>query len=117
MTGTGEYITMKYYISTPINGRTQERTFIEKYHAAEQRCREIKNLLIRQDPTLLDSGEIVTPFDVTIPTMDEPHALGACITALMQCDTVVLDHGFQQSRGCRLEQQAAVLYGKIIMLL
>ena len=103
---------MKIYVSTPVNGR-RESTFEEKRKTAYRRATMLKAWLSEEYP----DAEIVTPFDA-VPldtTPDEPEAIGKCITALLRCDTVVLDRGWTASDGCNLEYRAAKLYNKQII--
>lgn len=103
---------MKIYVSTPVNGRKEE-TFQKKRIAAYHRAETLRAYLKDEYP----DAEIVTPFDV-VPldeTVDEPEAIGRCVTALLRCDTVVLDRGWTASNGCNLEYRAAKLYKKDII--
>ena len=98
----------RIYISTPINAR-REKTFHEKREAAERRCKRLKILVEAEWKNV----QVVTPFD-TVPIsedVDEPVAIGRCITALLRCDAIYLDHGWNGSKGCRLEYYAAKAYG------
>lgn len=103
---------MKIYIATPINAR-KEPTFKEKREAAARRAKMLKAYMQGEYP----DAEVVTPFDV-VPLdehPDEPEATGRCITALLRCDTVLLDRGWTASKGCNLEYRAAKLYDKHII--
>lgn len=103
---------MRIYISTPVNGRN-EATFEEKRKAAYRRAVMLKAYLHDEYP----DAEILTPFDA-VPldsSMNEPEAIGRCVTLLLTCDTVLLDRGWTASKGCNLEYRAAKLYGKEII--
>ena len=103
---------MKIYVSTPVNGRKEE-TFQKKRIAAYHRAETLSAYLKDEYP----DAEIITPFDV-VPldvTVDEPEAIGKCVTALLKCDTVVLDRGWTVSDGCNLEYRAAKIYKKDII--
>ena len=102
---------MKLYISTPINAR-REVTFQAKREAAAKRCKMLKMFLEEE----MEGYEIVTPFD-TIPlteTVNEEVAIGRCVTAVLRCDAIYLDHGWTGSKGCNIEYHAAKTYGKVI---
>lgn len=119
---------MKIYISTPINGR-KERTFAAKYKAAHARCENIKRILLADERFqdfcvgMVCNGkaegcqpDFITTFDVngTKPEYTEADAMGTCIAAVLDADAIYLDHGWNNSKGCRLEYQAAKIYGKDI---
>ena len=52
--------------------------------------------------------EPITPFDVTKDGISEAKCIGACITALLECDCVYFCKGWETSRGCRIEHLVAV---------
>lgn len=95
---------MKLYISIPISGRPLPDA---KYQA---------NLI----KTKLEAHghECITPFDVC-PEPDKTYAyyMGKDIEALIDDDVggVVFGTGFHNSKGCRLEHEAARIYGKRII--
>lgn len=103
---------MKIYVSTPINGR-KEDTFQKKRIAAYHRAETLRAYLKDEYP----DAEIITPFDV-VPldeNVDEAEAIGRCVTALLRCNTVVLDRGWTASDGCNLEYRSAKIYKKDII--
>lgn len=103
---------MRIYVSTPINGR-KEDTFQKKRIAAYHRAETLRAYLKDE----YSDAEIITPFDV-VPldeNVDEAEAIGRCVTALLRCNTVVLDRGWTVSDGCNLEYRAAKLYKKEII--
>ena len=105
---------MRLYISTPINAR-REKTFREKYEAAERRCGLLKGKMLA-DTRFRQYGEIVTTFDFNpLGMFTEEEAMGRCVAAVMQCDAVFLDHGWERSRGCILEYCSARIYGKTVI--
>ena len=103
---------MKSYISTPVNGRS-EKTFEKKRIAAYHRAETLREYMREEYP----DAEIVTPFD-NLPLkvqVDEPAAVGVCIKTLLECDTILLDRGWNKSKGCNLEYRAAKIYGITII--
>ena len=80
---------MKIYISLPITG----------YDLRERKsyAESVKNRLQQIYPY----GEIITPFDV-------------CADPSLTCDMVYVCNGSNNSKGCRLERYAALIYGIII---
>ena len=95
---------MKLYISIPITGRPIEEA---KRHA--------ENIKAQLTPY---GHECITPFDVC-PETDKPYAyyMGHDIEALLSDDVdgIVLGNGYYESKGCRLEEAAAIIYGKHIV--
>ena len=89
----------KVYISLPISGRKLDKV---KEEAAIAKS-EIESL----------GFEAVTPFEIS-PYENASYAthMGNDIAALLECDAIVLLHGWEQSKGCNLEMQAAQIYQK-----
>lgn len=99
---------MRIYVATPVNAR-KEATLQAKRIGAKRRTDMLRCWLREEYP----DAEILTPFDA-VPleeSVEEPEAIGRCITLLMTCDTVLLDRGWTGSKGCNLEYRAAKLYG------
>jgi len=109
---------MKIYIATPINARS-ERTFAEKQRAARQRCKLLKSIIADD----YDKDTEIVSFLDAVPTtagmqeheVSESEALGRCISLLLTCDAIYLDHAWQSSKGCNLEYRAAKIYGLDIL--
>lgn len=95
---------MKVYISIPITGRDLTR----QIQIAKTVAKEIEK-----------QGHIpVSPFDTPAPprrcnTEKEEYAyyMGADIERLLLCDAIYLADDWRQSKGCRLEHEAALIYG------
>ena len=105
---------MKIYICTPVNGRKSERTFEDKYRAAEQRVAALKEVL-RSDERFWGAGYL-SSFDVNaLGSCTEEVAMGRCVCAVMESDAIYLDHGWQGSKGCSVEYQVAKIYGKTVI--
>jgi len=100
----------RLYIATPINGR-KGHSFQEKLNAAYDRICLLKSLL--RDNEMFEGYELTSTFDIhddgIMPT--EAEAMGDCIAEVLSCDAIYLDHGWLQSKGCRLEHSAAKIYG------
>lgn len=103
---------MIVYIATPINGR-KGKTFEEKRLMAEARVNMLKKLLAGAPE--FKGCEFTSTFD--LPHEDdttEARAMGDCVAAVLNCDAVYMDTGWQASKGCNLEYRAAKIYGKKI---
>lgn len=90
---------MKIYISVPITGRDIENVESDIIYA--------KGVIEKKGHTP------VSPFDVS----EDPDAtynehIGNDIAALLNGDAVYFCDGWRQSKGCRLEYQAAFIYEK-----
>lgn len=90
---------MKVYISLPITGHDIEE--------AEANCIYASGVIQAKGHTP------VSPLDVS-PDSDATYAehMGNDIEALLNCEAVLFLPGWQTSKGCRLEYEAAVIYGK-----
>lgn len=89
----------KVYISLPITGRSLDdvRTQID----------EVSKLLRAH-------GYVpVSPLEIQ-PDLNAPYSelMGNDIKALLECDAVIFLDGWEKSKGCRLEHQAANIYHK-----
>lgn len=98
----------KLYISIPITGHPIEDVKARAY--------ELKEMLS------VEGWEVITPFDVVpdeeiahIPNTEEKYAycMGKDIEALLLCDAVFFANGYVRSKGCMIEEQAAVVFKKI----
>lgn len=92
---------MKIYVSLPITGHDIEH--------AKARAAIIKQFLSNE------WNEVTTPFDVC-PDVDKPYSyyMGRDIEALLECDAIFMANGWQHSKGCTLEYNAALVYDKHI---
>lgn len=90
---------MKIYISLPITGRDFEEVEADSIFAS--------GVIQRKGHTPVSPIEL----NHTDPE-DYPAVIGTDITALLACDAVVFLDGYEYSKGCRLEYEAAVIYGK-----
>lgn len=91
---------MKIYISIPITGHDIE---------------EVEASCIYASGVIQAKGHTpVSPLDVS-PDPDATYAehMGNDIEALLCCDAVLFLDGWRTSKGCRLEHEAAIIYGKV----
>lgn len=91
----------KCYISLPISGRDIKR--------------------VRIDIRMMEHGLWVTGYEPYAPINDDtditaPYSehMGRDIAMLIECDAVVFMRGWEQSKGCMMEFEAAKIYGKEI---
>ena len=113
----------KVYIATPVNAR-KEATLEEKRQAAYNRVQAIKEKLQEQMPDAefhSSFDEDIAPlnieltkrmYGVTLPS--EAVIIGRCVQRVMECDMVVFDYGWRESRGCQVENKVAIVYEKEI---
>ena len=87
--------TQRMYIATPINGR-KGNNINEKLAEAEHRVEVLKQVL-SDDPDFMDY-ELFSTFDLPHDPQDfsEARRMGDCITAVLNCDAIYLDHGWLQ---------------------
>ena len=102
---------MKLYIATPINAR-QEPTMREKLVAAKHRVEMLKEILA--DDVRFKNYELISTFNFNDMRETEEKAMSRCIYYVLTSDAIYLDHGWTAAKGCKLEYQAAKIYGKQI---
>ena len=105
----------KIYISLPVTSR-KEQTIRERVEAAFKRCELLKRRIAGVDA--FKGWEIVTPFDVAPigTTKTEAEIMGGCVQAVLESDAILLDRDYTESKGARLEAEAAALYGKQVYI-
>lgn len=93
----------KVYVSIPITG--------ENYNDQRNHAFVVATNLFQKD------YDVTTPFDV-VQSLNIPYnvAMGKCIAALLDCDVIYLCKNWQKSKGCLAELQAALVYGKEVMV-
>ena len=97
-----------FYIATPINARA-EATFKEKLAAARKRIEKLSADIRKVFPDC----KVTSTFDINPDGVyTEEEAMGHCITLVLESTTVLLDRGWEKSKGCTLENHAAVVYHK-----
>lgn len=102
---------MKIYLATPVNGR-KEKTLEQKMKAAYQRIREMEEHVGKWYP----DAEMYSSFRIVGlalgQKLEESEVMGACVRMVMDCDMIILDDGWEDSRGCCVERFVAVQYDK-----
>lgn len=96
---------MKVMISQPMRGKTNEQIRQEKEKLVKQ--------LEAQGHEVVD-----TVFDLAPNGVDEAiYFLSKSIEFISQVDALIFMPGWNNARGCRIEYQVAVEYGKFIKLI
>ena len=97
---------MKIMISQPMNGKTTEQIRKER----EELVKELE----KQGHEIID-----TIFTDEVPEGYDPaiYYLSKSIRTIGKADAVVFMKDWEQARGCRIENQVALAYGKFIKLL
>ena len=104
---------MKIYIATPVNAR-KEPTLIEKQKAAKKRVDELKKEVHKRLPKAMLSSVFSV---IAVTGESEEKIMGACVAAVMRCDVILMDDGWGDSHGCKVERFTAQEYGKEIWTL
>ena len=97
---------MKVMISQPMNGKTTEQIKKERAELVkelEKQGHEVVNTIF--------TDEVPEGYDARI------YYLSKSIRAIGKSDAVVFMKGWDNARGCRIENQVAIAYGKFIKLL
>lgn len=97
----------RVYLSLPISGYDIE----ERKAYAAKRKQDLLTIYKHIQEGI--EYEIVTPFEVC-PDTDKSYSyyMGRDIEALLNCDEIFMCQGWEDSKGCQLEIQAAKIYGK-----
>ena len=102
---------IKIYLATPVNAR-KEKTKEEREIAAYGRIVDMRTYLRNWYP----EAEFYYVFNLNFPDelteLSESVIMGRCVEAVMECDIIILDDGWQDSRGCNVEQHVAEQYDK-----
>lgn len=100
---------MNLYIATPINAR-KGNDLKEKLLEAKHRINLLKEIL--GDDKRFKDYRFISTFDLNdIGELTEAEAMGRCIQLVLTSDAILLDHGWNASKGCNLEYRAAKIYG------
>ena len=106
---------MKIYIATPVNAR-KEGTLDEKRKAAWKRVGSLRE----QARKFYPDAEYHSSFDYCIAPLGgrefpEATIIGLCVAQVMDCDAILMDWGYENSKGCTIEHTTALTYGKKII--
>ena len=112
---------MKIYIATPVNAR-KEATLEEKRKAAWRRIAKLIERVWCEEDELQEHIDCHSSFDDDIAPLSKPIELlpesvviGRCVTRVMECDVILMDWGYENSKGCTVEHTTALVYGKKII--
>lgn len=89
------------YLSLPITGRN-----IKDVKAHARRIKQIWES---------EGFDVITPFDI-VKDDSKPYSycMGKDIETLLECDGIIMCDGWFMSKGCRVENHVAQVYGKMI---
>lgn len=96
----------RIYLATPVNAR-KEKTMHAKLTAACKRVDEMQFYLAGIFP----DAEFTSVFDSCVIAESEATIMGWCVETVMSCDMIVLDDGWENSKGCTVERFVAMQYG------
>ena len=108
---------MKIYIATPVNAR-KEATLEEKRKAAYKRVDKLRILARRNYPHSEYHSSFeshIAPINADAGLLNEAAIMGRCVTEVMECDAILMDWGYENSKGCTIEHTTALTYGKKII--
>ena len=97
---------MKIMISQPMNGKTEEQIIKERVDLVkelEEKGHEVVDTVFAEEP----------PKDCDTAI----YYLAKSIETIGKVDAVVFMKGWENARGCKIENQVALAYGKFIKLL
>lgn len=95
---------MKIYISIPISGRNIED--------AKEEAASIATSIKEKGHTCVNPFDIVPETDGREPKYSD--YIGEDMKHLLECDAIFLSCNWGNSKGCRLEYNAALIYGKTV---
>ena len=91
---------MKYFISQPMNGKTDEEIKAKR--------KEVETAILEQEP----DAEILDSFFEGAPHDAKPlWFLGKSLEILSNADIAYFCEGWENARGCKLENECALAYG------
>ena len=91
---------MKYFISQPMNGKTGEEINAKR--------KEVETAILEQEP----DAEILDSFFEGAPHDAKPlWFLGKSLEILSNADIAYFCEGWENARGCKLENECALAYG------
>lgn len=96
---------MKVMISQPMRGKTQEQIEVERKELVEELTKQgyevINTIFAEESPKDCDTAL---------------YYLSKSIEAIGKVDGVVFMQGWENARGCRIEYEIAVAYGKFVKI-
>ena len=95
---------MKVMICQPMNGKSEEQI--------RQERDELINKIQAEGDTYIDTifqDEVPEGFDIPI------YYLAKSIETIAYADKIIFMNGWDKARGCRIEHQVAIEYGKKIL--
>ena len=93
---------MKLFISQPMKGKTKEEILAEREKAIESAFRHFN-----ERPEVIDSYFEDAPADGNTPLWH----LGKSLQLLATADVAYFAKGWEEARGCRIENTCAIEYG------
>ena len=108
---------MKIYIATPVNAR-KEGTLEEKREAAWKRVMHLRKIIKETNPKAECHSSFenhIAPINADAGLLNEATIMGRCVTEVMECDAILMDWGYENSKGCTIEHTTALTYGKKII--
>ena len=89
----------KCFISIPITGVEEQ---------ARKQCKQVQEMFAKYFPDC----EIFSPFEVAPDkNMPDSYYMGRDVEQLMNCDIIIQMNGWENSKGCRVENCVADTYG------
>ncbi len=108
---------MKIYIATPVNAR-KEPTLIAKQTQAKLRVIELRKQIKKHLPDAEVVSSVTHIYAATRGKAEaEARIMGECIKLVMESDVILMDDGWGDSHGCKVERFTAQEYGKEIWTL
>lgn len=93
---------MKLFISQPMRGKTKEEILAEREKAIESASRHFN-----ERPEVIDSYFENAPADGNVPLW----CLAKSLELLSTADVAYFARGWEEARGCRIENTCAIEYG------
>ena len=95
----------KVFISQPMRDKTQEYIEKERQHLIEVAKRELKE----------NEVEILQSYNPEWKDLNPIDCMGRGLQILVQADIVVFAKDWEKARGCKIEHDVAVAYGKTVI--
>lgn len=95
----------KVFISQPMRDKTQEYIEKERQHLIEVAKKELKE----------DEVEILQSYNPEWKDLNPIDCMGRGLQILAQADIVVFAKDWEKARGCKIEHDVAVAYGKTVI--